>query len=422
MSAAHAYSPSAFTIEAMASDPQPGRPMRPRERRRVDRTRHPTHRGHGQAEFVAVLMAGGSGQRFWPLSTPERPKQFVDLERSGRSLLQATYDRLLPLTGHPDRMYVATAARYVALVREQLPDLPGANLLVEPQARDSGPAIALAMLAIQERHPEAIAGVFSSDHRIIDVPAFQAAVRDTAAMAQRLDGLLAIGIQPTHPATGYGYIEVAEPLDHGFRVARFVEKPTLERATAYLSSGGYLWNAGIFVWRPRTLLNELERYAPDIVVPLRAAIGDRALAEVFPTLPRISIDYALMERSDRVYTVPGSFGWDDIGDWVALERLVGRDAGDPLNTVVGRHVGHRAAGNIVYTEDPNDVIVTVGVENLVIVKRGNTVLLVRKDRIADIKHVLGDSRLGLGAAGQAPDRSQATAPQTPAHTVREPGS
>jgi mannose-1-phosphate guanylyltransferase len=337
------------------------------------------------------------GQRFWPLSTPERPKQFVDLERSGRTLLQATFDRLLPVTEHLGMVYVATAARYVNLVREQLPDLPGSNLLIEPVARDSGPAIALAMLAIQERHPDAIAGVFSSDHRIADVGAFQAAVRNTAAMAQRHDGLVTIGIKPTHPATGYGYIEVATPLEHGFRVRSFVEKPTLERAQSYLDAGTYLWNAGIFVWRPRTLLAELERYAPKILLPLRDAVERRALAQVFPQLPRISIDYALLEHSDRVFTVPGDFGWDDIGDWVALERLLGRDVEDPLNTVVGRHVGHHAAGNIVYTEDPNDVIVTVGVQDLIIVKRGNTVLLVRKDRIAEIKDVLADARLAESA-------------------------
>lgn len=369
----------------------------PPERRSVDRSVRPAHRGAGQAPFVAVIMAGGMGQRFWPLSTPERPKQFVDLERSGRTLLQATFDRLLPVTEHLGMVYVATAARYVKLVREQLPELPGSNLLIEPVARDSGPAIALAMLAIQVRHPDAIAGVFSSDHRIADVGGFQAAVRNTAAMAQRHDGLVTIGIQPTHPATGYGYIEVGTALEHGFRVRSFVEKPTLERAQSYLDAGTYVWNAGIFVWRPRTLLAELERHAPKIIVPLRQAIERRALAEVFPQLPKISIDYALLEHSDRVYTVPGSFGWDDIGDWVALERLLGRDVEDPLNTVVGRHVGHRAAGNIVYTEDPNDVIVTVGVQDLVIVKRGNTVLLVRKDRIGDIKDVLDDARLA-GAA------------------------
>ena len=387
----------------------------PRDRRSVDRAAHPGHHGPGQAEFVAVIMAGGMGQRFWPLSTSDRPKQFLDLERSGRTLLQATFDRLLPITGQAARIYVATAARYVHLVRQQLPELPGSNLLIEPVARDSGPAIALAMMALHDRHPDAIAGVFSSDHRIADVAAFQAAVRNTAAMAQRHDGLVTIGITPTHPATGYGYIELSTPLEHGFRVRSFVEKPTLERAKGYLDGGHHLWNAGIFVWRPRTVLSELERHAPQVLVPLRDAVRRRTLAVAFPLLPKISIDYALLEHSDRVYTVPGDFGWDDIGDWIALERLVAKGEDDPLNTVVGRHVGHRAAGNIVYTEDPNDVIVTVGVEDLVIVKRGNTVLLVRKDRIGEIKQVLDDARLAHADAATSSEP-----PSTP--TVAVPPS
>ena len=339
-------------------------------------------------------MAGGQGQRFWPLSTPERPKQFVDLERRGRTLLQATYDRLLPLTGHPERLYVATAARYVGLVQEQLSELPDSNVIVEPTARDSGPAIALAMLTLQDRHPDAIAGVFSSDHRIADVPTFQATVRDASAMAHRLGGLITIGITPSHAATAYGYVELADPIDHGYRVARFVEKPAREAAQGFLNSGRYLWNAGIFISRPAIMLAEFERHAPGIVTPLREAIAAQSLDEVFPTLPRISVDYAVMERSDRVYTVPGSFGWDDIGDWVALERLLDRDGPDPRNTVVGRHVGRHTAGNIIYTEGPSDVVVTIGVEDLVIVKRGNTVLLARKDRIAELKNVLADERMG----------------------------
>ena len=379
--------------------------------------REPTALGDGQRPFVAVIMAGGQGQRFWPLSTPEKPKQFLDLQRHGRTLLQATFDRLVPLTGSVANVYVATAARYAHLVREQLPELPFENVMIEPVARDSGPAIAMALLLVQRRHPGSIVGVFSSDHRIADVPAFQLAVRDTAAMAQRHDGLLTIGITPTGPATGYGYVECDHPIDQGFRVARFVEKPSLEHARTYVESGRFLWNAGIFVWRPETALAELERHAPDIVVPLREAIEQGRVDTVFPNLPKISIDYALLERSERVYTVQGTFGWDDIGDWIALERLVGRGSADPLNTVLGRHVGLRASGNIVYTDDPNDVVVTVGVDDLVIVKRGNAVLLVRKDRVAEIKDVLADERLAelIGQEPRPPvvATSSATSSATP---------
>ena len=339
--------------------------------------------------FVPVIMAGGRGQRFWPLSTADRPKQFLDLERSGRTLLQATFDRLVPLAGAPERVFVATGSRYVALVREQLPELPGSNVLVEPVGRDSAPAVALASLAIQARLGDATLGFFASDHRIEDVPVFHAAVRDAITLAEREEGLVTLGIAPTRAATGYGYIERGAPLGRGFRVRRFVEKPNADRAAAYVKDGGFLWNAGIFVWRSDVILAELDAFVPELMVPLRRAIEERRLAEVFPTLPATSIDYAVMERTERALVVPVSCGWDDIGDWVALERLLqGTQANDGPNTVVGRHVAHEASGNIVYTEGDDDVVVTVGVHDLVVVKRGNTVLLVAKDRVEDVKAVL----------------------------------
>lgn len=340
--------------------------------------------------FAAVIMAGGQGTRFWPLSTADRPKQFLDLERTGRSLLQATYDRLLPLTGGPAGVYVATAARYRDLVRAQLPDVPEDQVLVEPSPRDSGPAIALASLTIHRRTGGATLGFFSSDHRIPGVDAFHAAVRQATELAETERGLVTLGIAPTHPATAYGYIERGEAVGPGYRVARFVEKPNADRARQYLTDGGFDWNAGIFVWRSDVILEELAEHAPDIAGPLLAAAND-ALDDVFPTLPRRSIDYAVMEHTRRAFVVPVDCGWDDIGDWVALERLLVRDA--DANTVVGTHVGLETSGNVIYTAGPDDVVVTVGVHDLVVVKDGDTVLVVAKDRIADLKRVLGDERL-----------------------------
>jgi len=343
-----------------------------------------------QRPFAAVIMAGGQGTRFWPLSTPERPKQFLDLERTGRTLLQATYDRLLPLTGGPQGVYVATAARYRDLVREQLPDLPLDQLLVEPSPRDSGPAVAFAALTIHRRTGGATLGFFSSDHRIADADAFRAAVRRAIVLAESERGLVTLGIAATHASTAYGYIQRGEAVADAFRVARFVEKPNADRARQYLADGGFDWNAGIFVWRSDVILEELAEHAPDIAGPLLAAADD-ALDDIFPTLPRRSIDYAVMEHTRRAFVVPVDCGWDDIGDWVALERLLARDA--DANTVVGTHVGLEASGNVIYTDGPDDVVVTVGVHDLVVVKQGDTVLLVAKDRIGELKRVLGDERL-----------------------------
>jgi len=351
----------------------------------------PAHRS-----VLPVIMAGGQGQRFWPLSTVDRPKQFLDLERTGRTMIQATFDRLVPLAGTPANVFVATARRYVELVREQLPDVPSENVIVEPTGRDSAPAIALASLTIHERFGDATVGFFSSDHRITDVPAFHAAVRDAIALADDNLGLVTLGITPTRPATAYGYIEMGQRVGPGFRVRRFVEKPDPVHAKGFVEAGGFGWNAGIFVWRTATILRELERHAPDIVVPLRNAFADDSVETVFPTLPALSIDYAVMEHTERAYVVPVECGWDDVGDWVALERLF-QSGGEDMrtNTVVGSHVGFEASGNIVYTDSSEDVIVTVGIHDLVVVKKGNTVLLVAKDRLDAIKTVLRDSSLAV---------------------------
>ncbi len=357
------------------------------------------------AALVPVIMAGGRGQRFWPLSTVDRPKQFLDLERSGRTLLQATFDRLLPLAGSAERVFVATGQRYVALVREQLPELPVDNVIVEPTGRDSAPAVGLASLTIHERTGGATLGFFASDHRIEDERAFHAAVRAAMQLAEGHDGLVTLGITPTRAATAYGYIERGERVGPGFRVRRFVEKPNAAKAAAYLADGSFVWNGGIFIWRSDVILAELDALAPQIMAPLRSAVRDGTLDAVFADLPATSIDYAVMERTERAFVVPVDCGWDDIGDWVALERLLqGTKGGDGPNTVVGRHVAFEASGNIVYTEGDDDVIVTVGVHDLIVVKRGNTVLLVAKDKVDDVKVVLGDERLAPGR--QANERTE----------------
>jgi mannose-1-phosphate guanylyltransferase len=349
-------------------------------------------RGGGSA-FIPVIMAGGRGQRFWPLSTVERPKQFLDLERSGRTMLQATYERLLPLAGEHERMYVATGSRYVPLVREQLEDLPGSNVIVEPTGRDSAPAVALASLALSERLGPVTLGFFSSDHRIEDETSFREAVRHAISLATDEAGLVTLGIAPTRPATAYGYVERGEPVGDGFRVRRFVEKPDAETAAGYLRAGTFAWNAGIFVWRSDVILAELDRHAPDIMGPLRRSIEERRLPEVFPTLPARSIDYAVMEHTDRAFVVPVDCGWDDVGDWVALERVLRRGGGEGAGAAPARHVAREAAGNLVFSEDPGDLIVTLGVDDLVVVKRGGTVLVAAKDRLELIRTLLADGSL-----------------------------
>lgn len=342
--------------------------------------------------FSAVIMAGGSGQRFWPLSTAARPKQFLDLERCGHTLLQATFSRLQALTEGPERTFVVTGERYAELVLQQLPDLPPENLLLEPAGRDTAPAAALAALELRARLGDAVMGLFPSDHRVADVAAFHDTLRRAVALTEATDGIVTLGMEPDRPATGYGYIEQGDPVAGGYQVARFVEKPDLASAQSYLETGRYSWNGGIFVWRVGTILDELCRYAPGLFTPLAEAHGAGRVHEVFPGLPKISIDYAVMERTQKAYVVPADFGWDDVGDWQALERLLHRESHE-TNTVVGQHIGLEASGNIIYTESDEDIVATLGVEDLVIVKRHNAVLLMRKDRVQDLKKLLEDERL-----------------------------
>ncbi len=359
-------------------------------------------------EFIAVIMAGGKGQRFWPLSTEDKPKQFLDLERCGRSLLQGTYDRLLPLTGGTKNIFIATGQNYAKLIKEQLPELPEENLIIEPIGRDSAPAVAYASLVIQERFGDAIIGFFPSDHRIGKPDTFRATLARAINLADKTKGLLTIGINPDRPATGYGYIQAGGEVGEGFHVKKFAEKPNLNKAKTYLASGNFFWNAGIFVWHTDAIISELDTHAPYLTQPLRDAMQgtplntqnqneaklarEAAISRVFPTLKKISIDFAVMEYTKKAYVIPGDFDWDDIGDWVALERLLSKNNED-TNTVVGRHVGLETHANIIYTENPEDVIVTLGVKDLVVVKRGNTILLMHKDRVQDIKQLLEDSRI-----------------------------
>jgi len=359
--------------------------------------------------MALVILAGGSGQRFWPLSTAHFPKQFLDLEGTGRSLLQSTHRRLVELAGGTGNVFVLTGARYEALVREQLPDLPVDHVLVEPVARDTGPAVAMALLEMRSRMGDVVMAVLPSDHRIVDEDAFGRAITSAGVLARDTGGIVTLGVTPDRPATGFGYIERGDPVGQGFRVSRFVEKPDLARATEYVASGRFSWNAGIFVFGTLTMYRELARHAPDIMRPMEAAFSLGALRHTFGRVPRRSLDYAVLEKTDRAFVVPASFGWDDLGDWSALERIWADGSGVP-NTVIGRHVGIETEGNIIYNHDDDGIIATLGVRDLVIVRRGGAVLLVAKDRVQDLKRLIEHPELlalDLAAASRARGTAEA---------------
>ncbi|ABF44644.1 mannose-6-phosphate isomerase, type 2 [Deinococcus geothermalis DSM 11300] len=341
--------------------------------------------------FLPVILAGGSGERFWPLSRKHRPKQFLTLDETGRSLLQATSDRLGRLSGSPEQVMVVTGTEYRTQVLEQLPDMPIEHLIVEPVARDTAPAVLYAALRVAQENPQAVMGVFPADHRITDAQAFGRVVRRAIEVAEITGGLVTLGVTPTFPATGYGYIQRGEQLLGGelpaFRVSRFTEKPDAETAQLFLADGRYTWNSGMFIWRVQAILAAFEQYQPDMYAQLSAAVrgSPRQVRAVFPELQKISIDYAILEKSDQVVVIPAEFGWDDLGDWNALERLL---KGEGQNVAVGRHVGLDTDGAILYTTGGDGLIATIGLEDVVVVRTDEVTLVVRKDRTQDIKKVV----------------------------------
>lgn len=336
--------------------------------------------------LVSVILAGGKGERFWPLSRKQRPKQFLSLDGSGRSLLQSTADRLRPLSGDWEGLWVITAAPIADLVRQQLPDLPEENLLVEPEGRDTAPAVAWTALEVAKRYGnDATLGLFPADHWIGQPEAYHKTLKAAAKLAQAESVLVTLGITPNLPSTGYGYIEQGEPVGDydglaAYRVNRFTEKPDRATAEQFLASGKFSWNSGMFIFRTGVVLEELARHAPDVLEPLQAS-GVSA----YPTLPKKSIDYALMEKTQKACVLPVAFGWDDLGDWNAIERLL---KGDQQNVELATHLSLDTKDSVFYAEDAKEVIVTIGLEDVVVVRDGNATLIVRKDRTQDIKKAL----------------------------------
>ncbi|MEZ6195497.1 MAG: sugar phosphate nucleotidyltransferase [Planctomycetota bacterium] len=342
------------------------------------------------SETWAVVMAGGSGTRFWPIGRRERPKQLLAL-RGDETLIQATLARVPERIG-PERTLVVTRADQRDALLAQV-DLPPENVIGEPEGRDTCACIALAAHVVETRDPGATMIVMAADHVIEPAEAFHAALVRAERAAAAEDALVTFGVRPTAPATGYGYLETGRDLGEGlFEVAAFREKPNLETARRFLADGRHLWNAGIFVWRARVVLDEIARQQPALasaLAPLAAAVDGpefaSRLVEVYPSLPKISIDYAVMERAGRVLTVAVDFAWDDIGSLAAIERHNPRDADG--NTRRGEVVAIDVSRSIVDNREPG-VVALIGVEDLVVIRTKDAVLVAAKDQIERVREVV----------------------------------
>ena len=343
------------------------------------------------ANLWAVLPAGGAGTRLWPLSRAGSPKFLHDLTGSGRTLLQATHDRLSPLVG--DRVLVVTGVAHQDAVRRQLEIVPADQVVAEPSPRDSMAAIGLAAALVEREDPDALIGSFAADHVIADAEEFRACVAEAAAVAET--GLLVtIGIAPARPSTGFGYIHLGEPLV-GFATAHsvqeFVEKPGAERAREYVASGEYRWNAGMFVARASVLLDLLAAEHPDLAAGMRAIAADPdQLDEVWPGLTKIAIDHAVAEpaaAAGKVAVVPGSFGWEDVGDYAALADLL-PEAGPGLKVLgdTGQVLALDSSGLVV--ADGGRTVAVLGLDDVVVVDTGDAVLVTSRARAQEVKAVV----------------------------------
>ena len=281
-----------------------------------------------------VIMAGGIGSRFWPMSTPQFPKQFQDVMGIGKSLIQLTAERFTSIAPMSN-FWIVTSEKYVDIVKEQLPEVPTENILAEPEARNTAPCIAYACWKIKKNNPNANIVVTPSDALVINTTEYQRIISKALEFTADSNNIVTIGVNPSRPETGYGYIEVNKQSqqENGEikKVGAFKEKPDLETAKKYVAAGNYFWNAGIFVWNVNTITDAITKYTPDLAAKMNEMSRDffsdmenATVKRVFPTCEKISIDYAVMEKSDSIYTLPAEFGWSDLGSWGSLHTLRSR--------------------------------------------------------------------------------------------------
>ncbi|MBR5403113.1 MAG: mannose-1-phosphate guanylyltransferase [Bacteroidales bacterium] len=337
-----------------------------------------------------VIMAGGIGSRLWPLSTPDVPKQFIDILGVGRSLIQLTVDRFAPLC-RPENFWVVTGEKYVDLVKEQLPSIPEDQILVEPEGRNTAPCIAYASWKIQRKDPEANIVVTPADALVLRTEEFADTIAKALEFTHERDSIVTVGIAPTRPETGYGYIHAAEALRGQLvKVSEFKEKPDLDTALGYLEDGHYFWNAGIFVWNVNTIVTELRNYAPQIAGVMDelapSFFTDKEqedLRRLFPTCEKISIDYAVMEKSPRIYVIAEDLAWSDLGSWGSVMTHLKAD--EDGNTAVGQDVRLFDCSNCLVHVAGEKTVVVEGLDGYIVAESKDKLLVCRLSQEQHIK-------------------------------------
>ena len=352
--------------------------------------------------YVAI-MAGGIGSRFWPASRTERPKQFLDILGVGKSLIQLTYERFLNLCPK-ENIFIVTNGMYKDLVKQHLPDLTDNQILCEPSRNNTAPCVAYTAFKLNSLNPEANLVIAPSDHIILKEENFVQTLEKALAFSAENDALLTLGIQPSRPDTGYGYINYSAEQEAGVhKVIRFTEKPKLEIAKSFIESGDYLWNAGIFVWSVKSLLKAFETHAKEIYDILGSGNGvynsseeQAFIDKTYPTTPSISIDYAIMEKADNVFTIPSDFGWSDLGTWASLYAESKKDENG--NSINGEKVLPIDTKNTLIRVPKNKLVVINGLDDYIIVDEEDILLIFPKSKEQEIKATTASVKEKFGEA------------------------
>ncbi|MBC7850869.1 MAG: mannose-1-phosphate guanylyltransferase [Chitinophagaceae bacterium] len=351
--------------------------------------------------YVAI-MAGGIGSRFWPMSRTNFPKQFLDILGIGKTLIQSTYERFANFIP-PENIFVVTSNEYINIVKNQLPHLPLQNILGEPSRKNTAPCIAYISFKLLEMDPHASLIVAPSDHLILDPIAFKKVSLEALAFVNKHNAFITLGIKPTYPNTGYGYIQYDQhPVtDNVFKVKTFTEKPNLELAKAFLASGEFLWNAGIFVWQVKNIITAFEKHLPEMFDVFSAekekfnTIDEaKAINAIYPQCTNISIDFGIMEKADNVYVIPSSFGWSDLGTWNSAYENLEKDYLD--NAVAGENVIVFDTHRCMIHNNNDKLVVVQGLEDYIVVDTTDVLLICKKEKEQDIKEYVAEVKRNKG--------------------------
>ena len=350
----------------------------------------------------AVIMAGGIGSRFWPMSRQDYPKQFLDILNTGQTLIQSTFQRLSDFI-LPENIYVVTSAEYLHIVKEQLPLIRKENILGEPSRKNTAPCIAYISFKLMQKDPKALLIVAPADHLVLDRIAFKKVCLEALSFVGKHNALITLGITPLKPNTGYGYIqrELQSVTDNVYKVKTFTEKPNLELAKTFLASGDFLWNAGIFVWQVKNIIKAFEAHLPemyDVFIAEKEAFNTpeekKALEHIYPLCTTISIDFGIMEKANNVYVIPASFGWSDLGTWnSAYENLQKDYLG---NAIAGKKVMVVDATKCMVHTGNKKLMVLQGLQDFIIVDTPDVLLICKRDKEQEIKDYVAEVRRNIG--------------------------